>query len=189
MLWMCGIDMLPQTKILLLNQQLEPKWWTGKTIWISGATGSWGREFCYQLLQLPITKLIAYCRGEHRAHDLETRLSDTRVRIHLGDIRDSERLRESFAVLPDVVIHTAALKRIDSAGYNPYEFISTNVLGTWNIVQAILYANCNHTVQKAFYVSSDKAFQSETFYGTTKDRKSTRLNSSHLKLSRMPSSA
>lgn len=132
-------------------------------VWVSGATGSWGKEFCRQLLLQPIKRLVAFCRGEHRGYDLATWLSDSRVQVFLGDIRDpfavSYSLREA-----DLAFHCAALKRIDAATFAPTEMCRVNIDGALNVIRACT----ENMVLKAFYISSDKAVMPTTFYGATK---------------------
>lgn len=160
--------MAERVKILpLVPPPLDPAWWEGQVVWLSGATGSWGWEFVRQLLDLPIAKLICFCRGEYRAYQLENYYNDARLRIHLGDIRSSTRLRESFSAGPSLVIHGAACKRIDSAAYAPEEFYKTNVEGTWSVIEACLWQP-EKSVKRAWFVSTDKAFEPITFYGGTK---------------------
>lgn len=140
------------------------------TVWLSGATGFWGHEFCRQLLETNVGKLIAYCRSEHRAATLAEQFPDDRMRIHLGDIRDPERLTQSLYG-STYVIHAAALKRIETGSYNPAEIVKTNITGTRNIIEAIL-SNARHAkkspVQAALFISSDKAYEPTTHYGITK---------------------
>ena len=142
------------------------KWWEERAVWVSGANGSWGSEFCRQLLMYPVARLVCFCRGELRGAQLVESLgNEPRVRLHLGDIRDKQRLRES---VPHgaVVVHCAALKRVELAqgGFSPFEMLDVNVGGTKAVINMCLEKG----VEKAFFVSSDKAVQPTTFYGATK---------------------
>ena len=49
-------------------------------------------------------------------------------RFFLGDVRDKDRLFKAMEGV-DIVIHAAALKQIDTAEYNPFEVIKTNIIG------------------------------------------------------------
>ena len=42
--------------------------------------------------------------------------------------------RLDYAKNVDIVIHAAALKQIETAEYNPFEAIKTNIIGAQNIV-------------------------------------------------------
>jgi len=54
-----------------------------------------------------------------------------------ADIRDKARLDEVFAAhKPDVVMHLAAESHVDRSIDGPGEFIETNVMGTYNILEA-----------------------------------------------------
>ncbi len=86
-----------------------------------------------------------------------------RLRFFIGDVRDFVRLCDAMANC-EVVIHAAALKRIEVGVYNPEEMIKTNVLGTANVNRAARY----RSVQKVVLVSTDKAFEPVSPYGYTK---------------------
>lgn len=147
---------------------MKEKWkWDGHVVWVSGATGSWGSELCRQLLQFPIEKLICYCRGDHRGAALEQQLDDPRVRIHVGDIRDPRTVQRSIDETVSAVIHCAALKRVDTGSYSPFEMDSTNINGTQEVIEACLQRR-RDCLQVAYYLSSDKAALPTTFYGATK---------------------
>ena len=141
--------------------------WDGAVVWVSGATGAWGQEFCRQLLAKPISKLVAFARGEHRAAALAEALHDDRLRVHLGDIRDRHLLRTSLAEA-SVVIHLAALKRVDSAAFSPFEAASVNIDGTRAVIESVLALPLGTRPARCLYLSSDKACMPTTFYGATK---------------------
>ena len=141
--------------------------WNGAVVWVSGATGAWGQEFCRQLLTWPVAKVIAFARGEHRAAALAETLRDKRVRVHLGDVRDRQGLRSSLSQAT-VIIHLAALKRIDSAASSPFEAASVNIDGTRAVIETILERAKTGPPVRALYLSSDKACMPTTFYGATK---------------------
>ena len=64
----------------------------------------------------------------------------------------------------DYVIHAAALKQVDTAEYNPFEFINTNIMGAQNVIEAAL----NNKVRKVIALSTDKAAAPINLYGATK---------------------
>jgi UDP-N-acetylglucosamine 4,6-dehydratase len=137
--------------------------WHERSVWVSGATGAWGQEIVKQLLSLPVRRVLAFCRGEHRAADLHEYSQDDRLRIRLGDIRDRDRVSHALAGA-DIVIHTAALKRVDTITYNAIEIARTNVDGTASVVEACAAAR----PEKALFISSDKAVKPLNLYGATK---------------------
>lgn len=136
-------------------------------VFVTGGTGSLGRVLIRHLLDVGAERVCSYARCEVRAAQLEAEHCDhpnaKALRIFVGDVRDPERLRR---VLPgcDVVIHAAALKRVDSGFYHPDEMLKTNVLGTQNVIQAAASSG----VKKLILISSDKAVHPQNIYGATK---------------------
>ncbi len=88
---------------------------------------------------------------------------DPRVRFFLGDIRDRDRLQMALHGV-DYVVHAAALKQVDTAEYNPMEYVKTNILGSENVIQASIAAG----VKKVVALSTDKASSPVNLYGATK---------------------
>ncbi len=143
-----------------------------KSILITGGTGFFGRAFVKRLLvTYAFDRICIYSRGEHTqalmredlAHD-HVELKDHEIlRWFIGDVRDRDRLRRAMTGI-DVVVHAAALKRIEVGFYNPIEMVKTNVGGAINVIEAAQDAS----VQKVLALSSDKAFQPVSAYGTSK---------------------
>lgn len=140
----------------------------GKALLITGGTGSLGNALVEELLKLKIfKKIIIFSRDELKQSEMAKKFSnidrnDT-LRFFLGDVRDLERLKFALQSV-DVVIHAAALKHVDQAEYNPYEFINTNINGAKNVIQASLENN----VEKVIALSTDKAVNPINLYGATK---------------------
>jgi len=88
---------------------------------------------------------------------------DPRIRYFIGDIRDQDRLRMALRGV-DHVVHAAALKQVDTAEYNPMEFVKTNILGSENVIQASIDTG----VKKVVALSTDKASSPANLYGATK---------------------
>jgi UDP-N-acetylglucosamine 4,6-dehydratase len=61
-------------------------------------------------------------------------------------------------------MHAAAIKRIETAAYNPGELVKTNVLGTANVCEAAQDAG----VRRVVYLSTDKAVAPVSPYGHSK---------------------
>jgi len=141
-----------------------------KTILITGATGSFGKNFIKEILnkKLPFKKIIVFSRDELKQHEMK--LSNDfnekkyhQLRFFLGDIRDKDRLVYALKEV-DYVIHAAALKQVLTGEYNPFEFIKTNVIGAQNIIDASITNN----VKKVIALSTDKAVSPVNLYGATK---------------------
>ena len=143
----------------------------GKTVLVTGGTGSFGRRFIETVLaRTTPRKLIVFSRDELKQHEMQVDMAArftpeqmARMRFFLGDVRDRQRLTLALRGV-DVVIHAAALKQVPAAEYNPSEFIQTNVLGAENIV----WASLANRVKQVIALSTDKACNPANLYGATK---------------------
>jgi UDP-N-acetylglucosamine 4,6-dehydratase/5-epimerase len=134
------------------------------TYLITGGAGSMGRELVKHLLNsYGTTKVIVYSRDEYKHAKMAQEIDDKRMRYIIGDIRDVDRITRACKGV-DRVIHTAALKRVPEGQYNPTEFIKTNIQGTENVISAC----ANTDVQRAVFLSTDKACEPINLYGKTK---------------------
>ncbi|MBN2531022.1 MAG: UDP-N-acetylglucosamine 4,6-dehydratase (inverting) [Deltaproteobacteria bacterium] len=139
----------------------------GKTVAITGGTGSFGKKFVETLLQrYRMNRLIVFSRDELKQYQMQDRFPTHRypaLRYFIGDVRDPERLYEAFRGV-DYVIHAAAIKQVPAAEYNPFEAIKTNVLGAQNVIRACI----QHRVKGVIALSTDKAAAPINLYGATK---------------------
>lgn len=136
----------------------------GKTILITGGTGSFGKNFSRHLLDnYDIKKLIIFSRDELKQFELQKQFTDDRVRFFIGDVRDLPRLQRAFNGV-DIVVHAAALKQVPAMEYNPQEAIKTNVNGSQNVIDAAI----DQGVGKLLLISTDKAAQPVNLYGASK---------------------
>lgn len=135
------------------------------TIFITGGTGSFGKAFIeYALANLDPKKIIIYSRDELKQYEVRQLFKDdSRLRFFIGDIRDQHRLNRAMHNV-DYVVHAAALKQVDTAEYNPYEFVQTNIIGSQNVIEASIDAG----VKKVVALSTDKASSPLNLYGATK---------------------
>ena len=140
---------------------------TGKSILVTGATGSFGNKFVKTVLdRYSPHRLIVFSRDELKQYEMTLRFNPEEhrcMRYFLGDVRDRERLQMAMREV-DIVVHAAALKQVPAAEYNPFEFIRTNVLGAENVVQAALH----NRVKSVIALSTDKAESPVNLYGATK---------------------
>lgn len=137
----------------------------GASILITGGTGTLGKSLSEHLLKKSnIRRIAIFSRDELKQHQLRIHYkNDPRLRWFLGDVRDLERLKRALHGV-DFVIHTAALKQVDTGEYNPMEFIKTNVLGSQNVIDASIDAG----VKRIVAISTDKASSPINLYGATK---------------------
>lgn len=137
----------------------------GSTILITGGTGSFGKAFIrYALDNLNPRRLIVFSRDELKQYEVRQQFNDDpRLRWFLGDIRDERRLARALHKV-DYVVHAAALKQVDTAEYNPFEFVKTNIIGSQNVIEASIDAG----VKKVVALSTDKASSPINLYGATK---------------------
>ncbi len=136
----------------------------GKSILVTGGTGSFGCHFIRTLLnQYQPERLIVFSRDELKQFEMQAEFSSPAMRYFLGDVRDEERLSRAMRGV-DLVVHAAALKQVPTAEYNPMECIRTNVLGAENVIHAAIENN----VKKVVALSTDKAANPVNLYGATK---------------------
>lgn len=136
-----------------------------RSVLVTGGCGFFGRGFIRAALERPqVERICVFSRGEYQQALVRQSFGDEpRLRWMIGDVRDQERLRRAMHGV-DVVVHAAALKRIEAAEYNVLEAVDTNVGGTRNVVHAAIDAGVN----KAILLSTDKACNPTTTYGKTK---------------------
>jgi UDP-N-acetylglucosamine 4,6-dehydratase (inverting) len=139
-----------------------------QSILITGGTGSFGKKFTETVLKLypNISRLVIYSRDELKQFEMAQQFPREKypfIRFFIGDVRDASRVRRACEGI-DIIIHAAALKHVPIAEYNPFECISTNILGAENIVNAAL--DCG--VKKVVALSTDKAAAPINLYGATK---------------------
>ena len=139
-----------------------------KSILITGATGYFGQGMVKHLLALPdeaVYRICIYSRDEAKQATMRAALPDPdqRLRWFIGDVRDKERLCRAMEGI-DLVMHAAALKRVEVGEYCPEEMVKTNVLGSMNVIEAANQAG----VKRVVALSSDKACQPLNAYGASK---------------------
>lgn len=138
----------------------------GKTILITGGTGSFGNYFTdYVLAHYEPKKIIIYSRDEYKQFQMRNRLMeyDSVMRYFIGDVREQARLRRALEGV-DYIIHAAAMKQVPACEYNPNEAIKTNIQGAVNVIEAALDSG----VKRVVALSTDKAVNPINLYGGTK---------------------
>lgn len=141
---------------------------SGKSILITGGTGSFGKALVKTILERypTVKRLVVFSRDELKQFEMEQQFSRSQypcMRYFIGDVRDEPRLRRALESI-DFVIHAAALKQVPAAEYNPFECIKTNILGAQNLIETCLETK----VQRVVALSTDKAAAPINLYGATK---------------------
>jgi len=134
-----------------------------KSILVTGGAGSIGSILVSKLLEYPIKSIRVLDIDEHALFKLNKKLNDSRLRILLGSILDQDRVDMAGDGI-DIVFHLAAIKNIEISEFNPIETIDTNVNGTVNIIKMLI----KKKPKKFINISTDKAVDSSTLYGSTK---------------------
>ena len=138
-----------------------------KAVLVTGGTGSFGKHFVRTVInQYKPRRIIIFSRDELKQYEMQQLFPIEQhpfMRYFIGDVRDRDRLEMAMRDV-DYVIHTAALKQVPTAEYNPFECIRTNVFGAENVVSAALRRN----VRKVIALSTDKAANPVNLYGASK---------------------
>jgi len=138
---------------------------TDKVVLVTGGTGSFGHRFVETVLaQHMPRKLIVFSRDELKQFEMRKKFEDhPKLRFFIGDVRDPDRLKRAMEEV-DIVVHAAAMKRVEVCEYNPIEAILTNVMGSRNVIEAALDSG----VDRVMALSTDKAVSPVNLYGATK---------------------
>ena len=140
------------------------KFLSGKSVLVTGGTGSFGRAFISRLIDDDeINEIIIFSRDELKQYELHEQLKSNKIKYVLGDVRDYSRLRQATKNI-DVIVHAAAMKQIPASEDNPMEVIKTNIIGAENIVNSAI----ENGVSNVIALSTDKAANPANLYGATK---------------------
>ncbi|WP_152286904.1 UDP-N-acetylglucosamine 4,6-dehydratase (inverting) [Flavicella marina] len=140
----------------------------GKSILITGGTGSFGKMFTKLILERNpgVKRLVILSRDEQKHFQMSQEFPEDvfpAIRYFIGDVRDKSRLVRAFEGI-DIVIHAAAMKHVHLAEYNPMECVKTNINGAENVIEAALECGVKDVVA----LSTDKAAAPINLYGATK---------------------
>jgi len=124
----------------------------GKTLLITGGTGSFGNAVLERFLNSDISEIRIFSRDEKKQDDMRRLYQSPKIKYHIGDVRDLASVKNAMYGV-DLVFHAAALKQVPSCEFFPIEAVKTNVLGTENVLNAAI----EHRVKKCICLSTDKA--------------------------------
>jgi UDP-glucose 4-epimerase len=136
----------------------------GKTIMVTGGTGSFGHQIVATLLKHTPAEVRVFSRDEKKQDDMRYHFgNDKRLRFFIGDVRDLKSLNTACSGV-DLLFHAAALKQVPSCQYNVMEAVMTNTIGAANVIEACV----NNRVKEAVAISTDKAVKPVNVMGMTK---------------------
>ena len=125
---------------------------SGKTLMITGGTGSFGEAVLRRFLDTDIKEIRIFSRDEKKQDDMRHRYRNDKIKYYIGDVRDISSVRNAIHGV-DYLFHAAALKQVPSCEFFPIEAVKTNILGTDNVLTACIEAG----VRKVICLSTDKA--------------------------------
>jgi UDP-N-acetylglucosamine 4,6-dehydratase/5-epimerase len=128
------------------------KFFTGKTLLVTGGTGSFGNAIIRRFLDSDIAEIRVFSRDEKKQDDMRKRYASSKLKFYIGDVRDKSSVVAAMRGV-DYVFHAAALKQVPSCEFYPMQAVRTNVLGTENVLEAAI----EQGVQRVVCLSTDKA--------------------------------
>ena len=135
----------------------------GKTLLITGGTGSFGNAVLKRFLNTDIAEIRIFSRDEKKQDDMRHKYNNKKIKYYIGDVRDLQSIKNAMHGV-DYVFQAAALKQVPSCEFFPLEAVKTNVLGTENVLTACIDAG----VKKVICLSTDKAAYPVNAMGTSK---------------------
>lgn len=135
----------------------------GKTLLISGGTGSFGNAVLERFLDTDIGEIRIFSRDEKKQDDMRHHYNNDKIKYYIGNVRDLQSIKDAMYGV-DYVFHAAALKQVPSCEFFPMEAVMTNVIGTNNVLTAAIEAG----VRKVICLSTDKAAYPVNAMGTSK---------------------
>ena len=124
----------------------------GKTLMITGGTGSFGNAVLQRFLQTDIKEIRIFSRDEKKQDDMRKQYNNAKIKFYIGDVRDVNSIRNAMEGV-DYIFSAAALKQVPSCEIFPMEAVKTNIIGTDNVLSAAI----EHNVKKVICLSTDKA--------------------------------
>jgi UDP-glucose 4-epimerase len=142
------------------NGQFTPD---GKTVLITGGTGSFGQTMVRQLLERGFEEIRVFSRDECKQEEMRVRMSEPRLKFYIGDVRNRSSVDIAMEGV-DLVFHAAALKQVPSCEFFPIEAVQTNIIGSNNVIDSAVKAKANCIV----CLGTDKAVYPVNAMGMTK---------------------
>lgn len=125
---------------------------SGKTILITGGTGSFGRTVVKGLLETEVGEIRIFSRDELKQELMRIEYANPKLKFYIGDVRDRDSI-DNAMIDVDLVFHAAALKQVPSCEFFPMQAVLTNIIGSNNVIQSAI----QHQVDKVVCLGTDKA--------------------------------
>ena len=135
----------------------------GKTLLITGGTGSFGNAVLNRFLDTDIKEIRIFSRDEKKQDDMRHKYNNAKIKYYIGDVRNIQSIKNAIHGV-DYVFHAAALKQVPSCEFFPMEAVQTNIIGTNNVLTACI----DEGVKKVICLSTDKAAYPVNAMGTSK---------------------
>lgn len=135
----------------------------GKTLLITGGTGSFGNAVLNRFLDTDIKEIRIFSRDEKKQDDMRHQYNNPKIKYYIGDVRNIQSVKDAMHGV-DYIFHAAALKQVPSCEFFPMEAVRTNIIGTDNVLTAAIDAG----VKKIICLSTDKAAYPINAMGTSK---------------------
>ena len=119
---------------------LKKLMFNGKTILITGGTGSFGNAVLKRFLNSTVKEIRIFSRDEKKQDDMRARYNNPKIKFYIGDVRDYQSLVSAFRGV-DYIFHAAAFKQVPSCEFYPIEAVKTNILGTENVLECAIQCN------------------------------------------------
>jgi dTDP-glucose 4,6-dehydratase len=139
-----------------------------KRILVTGGAGFIGSAVAREIVHATPHEVVVLDKLTYAGNldNLAPVARDSRFRFVRGDIIDTSKMREVVrSFRPDVIMHLAAESHVDRSIDGPAQFIQTNVVGTFSLLQAALehWRSLSGAARDAFrfhHVSTDEVFGS-----------------------------
>ena len=145
-----------------------------RTILITGAGGSIGKNLFYQLLKSKAKKIILVEQDELKLFDLKKNYealgpsnnNKTIITFRLGNLSNKYFLKSIFLEDRniDFILHAAAYKHVGLGEENILSFIKNNIFVTYDLAKIAIDKN----IKKFIFISTDKAVNPKSIMGYSK---------------------